>query len=90
MVEGYDHEGEAGNAQAHRSGKPAKAEGVEGKEEGCMNYLVYIWKSKDGKSETDFRECDDLDDANEYADFKASQLRKYGYEFDVRVYKLIS
>ena len=55
-----------------------------------MNYLVYIWKSKDGKPETDFREYDDLDDANEYADFKASQLRKYGYEFNVRVYQLVS
>ena len=29
------------------------------------------------------------EEANDFADWKAKQLRKYGYEFHVRVYKLI-
>ena len=54
-----------------------------------MSYLVRAWKSKDGKSHDDFWEFETEEEANEFADWKAKQLRKYGYEFDVRVYQQI-
>lgn len=54
-----------------------------------MNFLVRAWKSKDGKVENDFWEFESEEEANDFADWKAKQLRKYGYEFNVRVYKLI-
>ena len=54
-----------------------------------MSYLVRAWKSKDGKCQNDFWEFETEEEANDFADWKAKQLRKYGYEFDVRVYKQI-
>ena len=54
-----------------------------------MKYLVYMWKSKNGETETDFREFYLLEDANEYADAKSDYYREHGYEFNVRVYELI-
>ena len=54
-----------------------------------MNYLVRAFKSKDGKRQNDFWEFETEEEANDFADWKAKQLRKYGYEFFISVYKLI-
>ena len=54
-----------------------------------MNYIVRAWKEKNGKSHNDFWEFETEEEANDFADWKAKQLRKYGYEFSVSVYKLI-
>ena len=55
-----------------------------------MKYLVRAFKTKDGKSQNDFWEFETKEEANDFADWKAKQLRKYGYEFCVMVYELIS
>lgn len=62
---------------------------MEGKEKDGMNFLVRAWKSKDGKSQNDLWEFETEEEAKDFADWKAKQLRKYGYEFDVRVYEQI-
>jgi hypothetical protein len=53
------------------------------------NYLVVAEKRKDGTSKTDMYEFETEEEANEFADWKAKQLRKYGYEFHVRVFQQI-
>ena len=53
-----------------------------------MNYLVRAWKSMNGKQHDDLYEFETLDEAKEFADWKADNLRKHGYEFDVRIYEL--
>lgn len=87
-VEGNDYKGEVGSSPQDRSGEQAEAEGMEGGQSG-MNYIVRAWKAKDGKSQNDFWEFETEEEANDFADWKANQLRKYGYEFDVRVYQQI-
>ena len=54
-----------------------------------MKYLVRAWKEKDGKSQNDFWTFETEEDARDFADWKAKQLRKYGYEFDVSIYQMI-
>lgn len=54
-----------------------------------MNYLVRVWKEKDGKRETEFHDFSDLDEAKDYAEWKAKQLPKYGYsDFGILIYEL--
>ena len=53
-----------------------------------MNFLVKAWKMKDHQSKTDFWEFETLEEAKDFADWKAKQLKKYGYEFDVQIYEL--
>jgi hypothetical protein len=43
---------------------------------------------KDHQSKTDFWEFETLEEAKDFADWKAKQLKKYGYEFDVQIYEL--
>jgi hypothetical protein len=54
-----------------------------------MEYLVIAWKEKDGKTKNDFWMFNTEEEAIDFADWKAKQLRKYEYEFDVRIYKQI-
>ena len=54
-----------------------------------MKYLVRAYKEKDGKGQNDFWEFETKEEADDFADWKAKQLRKYGYEFAVNVYELI-
>ena len=53
-----------------------------------MRFLVRCWKSKDGRVDNEFMEYMDLEDAKDYAKFKADQCRRYGYEFNVQIYEL--
>ena len=86
---GYDYEGKVGGSPPNRSGEQAQAEGVEGGQR-RMSYLVRAWKEKNGKMHNDFWEFETEEEANDFADWKANQLRKFGYEFDVRIYQQIS
>ena len=54
-----------------------------------MKYLVRAFKEKNGKSQNDFWEFATKEEADDFADWKAKQLRKYGYEYVVNVYELI-
>ena len=54
-----------------------------------MNYLVRAFMTKDGIRQNDFWEFVTEEEANDFADWKAKQLRRFGYEFCVSVYKLI-
>lgn len=55
-----------------------------------MKYIVRALKVKDGKPQNDFWEFSTKEEAEDFADWKANQLRKYGYEFCVNVYELIN
>ena len=52
-----------------------------------MDYLVVAWKCKDGKAETHTWSFDELDEAKDFADWKTSNLKKRGYEYDVAIYE---
>jgi hypothetical protein len=54
-----------------------------------QKYLVKAWKEKGGKVQNDFWTFETEEDARDFADWKAAQLRKYGYEFDVSIYQMI-
>ena len=62
---------------------------MEERGQGRMRYIVRAIKEKNGKIHNDFWEFETEEEANDFADWKAKQLRKYGYEFDVRVYQQI-
>lgn len=56
-----------------------------------MNFIVrafWFKNGKDRKGHNDFWEFETVEDAKDFADYKADQLRKNGYEFDVRIYEL--
>ena len=55
-----------------------------------MKYIVRALMFKDGKSQNDFWEFFTKEEAEDFAEWKANQLRKYGYEFCVNVYELIN
>ena len=55
-----------------------------------MNYIVRVLYTQKGKrTHLDYHEFNTEEDANDYADWKASEFRKNGYEFAVDVYKRI-
>jgi len=54
-----------------------------------MKYIVRALKEKNGKSHNDLWEFETKEEAQDFADWKAKQLRKNGYEFCVNIYELI-
>ena len=54
-----------------------------------MNYIVRAIMFKDGKPDNDLWEFETKEEAEDFADYKAKQLRKHVYDFAVNIYKLI-
>ena len=56
-----------------------------------MKFLVRCRKRKTliDRLQEELHDFETLEEAQEYADFKAKLCRKYGYEFDVQIYELI-
>ena len=86
-----DTETETGDAQAYCAGERTQVAGVEAESwQSGMKYIVRALMFKDGKSQNDFWEFFTKEEAEDFAEWKANQLRKYGYEFCVNVYELIN
>ena len=52
------------------------------------DYIVRVLKWVNGKNtHEEIHDFDTLEDAKDYADFKANLCKKYGYEFVIRIYK---
>jgi hypothetical protein len=52
-----------------------------------MKFIVIAYMFKDGKPRSDTWSFDDLDEARDFADWKAGKLKEKGFEYDVAIYE---
>ncbi len=55
-----------------------------------MNFIIRVWIVKDRKPTVEYIEEPDLDEAQAYADYIASDAKIHGWEYDVTIYEITS
>lgn len=53
-----------------------------------MNYIVSVWTMWGGRTQTDYYEVDELDEAKELADKYAERCREENMEFSISIYEI--